>query len=110
MFESLRPDQRIKQFQNMAAATSGRSFFWNGRITRRPRAHRVIAAFLTKRAGLKRTAADTSAVTLIQRFGSAANLNLHLHCLVLGWPHGSAFTPVALAMRAYFSVSARMKA
>ena len=24
-----------------------------------------------------------SAVTLIQRFGSAANLNIHLHCLVL---------------------------
>ena len=23
------------------------------------------------------------AVTLIQRFGSAANLNIHLHCLVL---------------------------
>jgi hypothetical protein len=27
--------------------------------------------------------ADTGAVTLIQRFGSAANLNIHLHCLVL---------------------------
>src|SRR5215831_5375718 len=29
------------------------------------------------------TRADTGAVTLIQRFGSAANLNIHLHCLVL---------------------------
>ena len=28
-------------------------------------------------------AADTGAVTLIQRFGSATNLNIHLHCLVL---------------------------
>ena len=27
--------------------------------------------------------ADGGAVTLIQRFGSAANLNIHLHCLVL---------------------------
>ena len=27
--------------------------------------------------------ADSGAVTLIQRFGSAANLNIHLHCLVL---------------------------
>ena len=27
--------------------------------------------------------ADSGAVTLIQRFGSAANLNVHLHCLVL---------------------------
>jgi hypothetical protein len=39
--------------------------------------------FLIKQAGLKRTAANTGAVTLIQRFGSAANLNIHLHCLVL---------------------------
>ena len=45
--------------------------------------HRVIAGFLRKQAGLKRAAADTGAVTLIQRFGSAANLNIHLHCLVL---------------------------
>ncbi|MGH2524852.1 MAG: transposase zinc-binding domain-containing protein, partial [Anaerolineales bacterium] len=45
--------------------------------------HRVISGFLIKQAGLKRTQADTGAVTLIQRFGSAANLNIHLHCLVL---------------------------
>jgi hypothetical protein len=45
--------------------------------------HRVIARFLLKQAELKRCAADTGAVTLIQRFGSAANLNIHLHCLVL---------------------------
>jgi hypothetical protein len=43
----------------------------------------VIATFLIKQAGLKRREADTGAVTLIQRFGSAANLNIHLHCLVL---------------------------
>ena len=42
-----------------------------------------IARFLLKQAGLKRTTADTGAVTLIHRFGSAANLNIHLHCLVL---------------------------
>jgi hypothetical protein len=45
--------------------------------------HRVITRFLLKQAGLKRCAADTGSVTLIQRFGSAANLNIHLHCLVL---------------------------
>jgi hypothetical protein len=45
--------------------------------------HRVIASFLLKQAGLKRATADAGAVTLIQRFGSAANLNIHLHCLVL---------------------------
>jgi hypothetical protein len=38
---------------------------------------------LIKQAGLQRTEAHTGAVTLIQRFGSAANLNIHLHCLVL---------------------------
>ena len=43
--------------------------------------HRVIASFLIKQAGLKRAA--TGAVTLIQRFGSAANLNIHIHGLVL---------------------------
>jgi Putative transposase/Transposase zinc-binding domain len=45
--------------------------------------HRVIATFLIKQAGAKRSEAHTGAVTLIQRFGSAANLNIHLHCLVL---------------------------
>jgi hypothetical protein len=45
--------------------------------------HRVIAGFLVKRAGFKLSRAHTGAVTLIQRFGSAANLNIHLHCLVL---------------------------
>jgi hypothetical protein len=41
--------------------------------------HRVITGFLLKQAGLKRSAADTAAVTLIQRFGSAANLNIDAH-------------------------------
>jgi hypothetical protein len=34
-------------------------------------------------ARLKAEEADSGAVTLIRRFGSAANLNIHLHCLVL---------------------------
>ena len=38
--------------------------------------HRVIARFLIKQAGLKGGEAHTGAVTLIQRFGSAANLNI----------------------------------
>jgi len=45
--------------------------------------HRVIAGFLIKQSGRKRAQAHSGAVTLIQRFGSAANLNFHLHCLVL---------------------------
>ena len=34
--------------------------------------HRVIARFLLKQAGVKRTTAATGAVTLIQRLGSAS--------------------------------------
>ena len=45
--------------------------------------HCVIAGFLLKQAELKRATADTGAATLIKRFSSAANLNIHLHCLVL---------------------------
>ena len=45
--------------------------------------HRVIATFLIKQSGLKPRQANMGAVMLIQRFGSAANLNIHLHCLVL---------------------------
>jgi hypothetical protein len=45
--------------------------------------HRVITSFLLKQTGVKADEADSGAVTLIQRFGSAANLNIHLHCLVL---------------------------
>ena len=45
--------------------------------------HRVITRHLLGQAGLKAGEADSGAVTLIQRFGSAANLNIHMHCLVL---------------------------
>ena len=45
--------------------------------------HRAITRFPLQQAGLKAEQADGGAVTLIQRFGSAANLNIHLHCLVL---------------------------
>jgi|TARA_Y100000310_G_scaffold286900_1_gene311438 hypothetical protein len=45
---------------------------------------RAIQTDLTQRAGLKvASGARTGAVTLIQRFGSALNLNVHLHMLVL---------------------------
>ena len=44
---------------------------------------RVIARHLLQAAGLEADEGHGGAVTLIQRFGSAANLNIHLHCLVL---------------------------
>ena len=43
----------------------------------------MITRYLLGQAGLKADEADSGAVTLIQRFGSAADLNIHLHCLVL---------------------------
>ena len=44
---------------------------------------RVVTRYLLDHAGLKAGVGHGGAVTLIQRFGSAANLNIHLHCLVL---------------------------
>jgi hypothetical protein len=35
------------------------------------------------KAGFKRTTAHTGAVTLVQRFGSALNLNVHFHILFI---------------------------
>jgi len=45
--------------------------------------YRCIATHLTKKAGLSRRMAQTGAVTLVQRFGSALNLNVHFHMLFL---------------------------
>ena len=47
--------------------------------------------FLLRRAGLTRATGDTGAVTLVQRFGSALNLNIHFHMLVLA----GVYLPVA---------------
>ena len=63
--------------------------------------HRVLSTFLIQQTRLERTEAKTGAVTLIQRFGSAANLNIHLHCLVLdGVYHTPEGLPVFHAVRA----------
>ena len=43
----------------------------------------VVTRHLLDRAGLKADEGHHGAVALIQRFGSAANLNIHLHCLML---------------------------
>ena len=45
--------------------------------------HRTISAYILKKARLARASGATGAVTLIQRFGSALNLNIHFHALVL---------------------------
>jgi len=53
--------------------------------------HRVIAGWLADQAGVERSTAQCGAVTLIQRFGSALNLNVHSHML---WLDG-VYEPVA---------------
>ncbi|EFF6607631.1 transposase, partial [Escherichia coli] len=45
--------------------------------------HRVIAGWLADQAGVDHASAQCGAVTLIQRFGSALNLNVHFHMLWL---------------------------
>ena len=45
--------------------------------------YRTISGYLLKTAGQTRATADTGAVTLIQRFGSALNLNMHFHMIFL---------------------------
>ena len=45
--------------------------------------YRTISAYILKKARLTRASGATGAVTLIQRFGSALNLNIHFHMLVL---------------------------
>jgi len=53
--------------------------------------HRVIAGWLADQAGVDRASAECGTVTLIQRFGSALNLNVHFHTL---WLDG-VYEPVA---------------
>ena len=45
--------------------------------------YRLLATHLAHKAGFTRKEAATGAVTLVQRFGSALNLNIHLHLLCL---------------------------
>jgi hypothetical protein len=45
--------------------------------------YRAISTHLINRAGYSKQTARTGAVTLIQRFGSALNLNIHFHMLFL---------------------------
>jgi hypothetical protein len=45
--------------------------------------YRAIATHLSHKAGLTKPASQTGAITLIQHFGSALNLNIHFHMLFL---------------------------
>ena len=45
--------------------------------------YRTLATHQTRKAGHTQRSARTGAVTIIQRFGSALNLNIHFHMLFL---------------------------
>jgi hypothetical protein len=55
--------------------------------------YRTLSAYVLKRARLTRATGATGAVTLIQRFGSALNLNIHFHLLVLDGAYPVASDP-----------------
>lgn len=50
--------------------------------------YRTISGHLLASAGVRRVAGHTGAVTLIQRFGSALNLNVHLHMIFVDGVYG----------------------
>jgi hypothetical protein len=59
--------------------------------------YRVLSTHLTRMAGHAVSTAHSGAVTLIQRFGGALNLNVHLMCMDARMPraHGCAGTTTA---------------
>ena len=71
--------------------------------------HRVIAGWLADQAGVERSTAQCGTVTLIQRFGSALNLNIHFHmptftsssstACTSRWPPGRASRACAAPVR-----------
>ena len=64
--------------------------------------YRTLATHLVHKAGLTHRAARTGAVTFIQRFGSALNLNVHFHMVLLDGVYvtgGEAATPVFRQVR-----------
>ena len=54
--------------------------------------HRTLATHQIRKAGYTQRSARTGAVTLIQRFGSALNLNIHFHMLLLDGVYTSRHT------------------
>ena len=66
--------------------------------------YRAIAGFLLKRAGLTHASGHPGAVTLIQRFGSALNLNIHFHMIFLD----GVFVPVEGAQPVFRHLPAPM--
>lgn len=60
---------------------------------------RIIAKHLIKKAGVSRKTARTGAITMIQRFVSALNLNIHFHMLFLTGVYADGATETAARFR-----------
>ena len=61
--------------------------------------YRTIATHLAHKAGFTKPMAQTGAVTLIQRFGSALNLNIHFHMLILDGVYSGGTSGLPLRFR-----------
>jgi hypothetical protein len=66
--------------------------------------HRVITRHLLGQAGCKVDETDSGAVMLIQRFASAAHLNIQLHCRCCCWPRSPSWSRRCCR---WYSVSSR---
>jgi len=62
--------------------------------------YRTLATHQIRKAGHTHRSARTGAVTLIQRFGSALNLNIHFHMLLLDGAYAG--SEIATAMQNRF--------
>ena len=61
--------------------------------------YRTIATHLAHKAGFTKPLAQTGAVMLIQRFGSALNLNVHFHMLILDGVYSGGTSGLPLRFR-----------
>jgi len=81
----VRPHQPMRQWVLSVPFPLRFLFAGNPKVMTRVLAivYRTIATHLAHKAGFTKPSAKTGAVTLIQRFGSALNLNIHFHMLIL---------------------------
>ena len=96
LVDEILPHQPMRQWVLSVPFPLRFLFARNPRIMTRALAivYRAIATHLTRKAGFTKPTAQTGAVTLIQRFGSALNLNIHFHMLFLDGVYSSDSRPL----------------
>jgi hypothetical protein len=70
--------------------------------------YRMLSTHLIRKAGYTASTAHTGAVTLIQRFGGALNLNVHFHMLFLDGVYVDDTRPIMRFRRVSAPVSAEL--